>query len=310
MRPTLAGALLGLMLACGLVLVVAGLPMVRRPSLSTRLAPYLYDTPRPSRYLAEAPAPASAARQLLAPALQRAARTLQRFLGGQELLRRRLQRSGRSSTVEEFRVEQVVWGFGALLVALGAVTLLMARGAWGSPVSALALCCAAGIGGGLLPDLRLERDIAARERRILAELPTIAELLALAVAAGESAGGALERVVRLCSGQLSGELERALSAARSGTPVVMALHEVGARLDIAPVSRFLDGMVIAMERGTPLAEVLRAQAVDVRDAGKRALMESGGRKEIGMMIPVVFVVLPVTVVFALFPGFYGLTFLA
>jgi tight adherence protein C len=31
-------------------------------------------------------------------------------------------------------------------------------------------------------------------------------------------------------------------------------------------------------------------------------MESGGKKEIGMMVPVVFLVLPVTVLFAIYPG--------
>ena len=43
------------------------------------------------------------------------------------------------------------------------------------------------------------------------------------------------------------------------------------------------------------------------DMGKRALMEAGGRKEIAMMIPVVFLVLPVTIVFALFPGLANLS---
>jgi len=47
-------------------------------------------------------------------------------------------------------------------------------------------------------------------------------------------------------------------------------------------------VAIAIERGTPLAEVLRAQAVDVREAGKRQLLESAGRKEIAVMVPVVF----------------------
>ncbi len=51
--------------------------------------------------------------------------------------------------------------------------------------------------------------------------------------------------------------------------------------------------------------MLRAQAVDVREAGKRLLLESAGRREIGMMVPVVFLVLPITLLFALFPGFYG-----
>ncbi len=31
-------------------------------------------------------------------------------------------------------------------------------------------------------------------------------------------------------------------------------------------------------------------------------MEAGGRREIGMMVPVVFLVLPVTVLFAVYPG--------
>jgi tight adherence protein C len=56
-----------------------------------------------------------------------------------------------------------------------------------------------------------------------------------------------------------------------------------------------------------MAEVMRAQASDVRDLGRRELMESAGRKEIAMMVPVVFLVLPITVVFALFPGFFGLS---
>jgi tight adherence protein C len=51
-----------------------------------------------------------------------------------------------------------------------------------------------------------------------------------------------------------------------------------------------------------LADVLRAQAQDVREVGRRELMESGGRKEVAMMVPVVFFILPVTVVFAVFPS--------
>lgn len=64
----------------------------------------------------------------------------------------------------------------------------------------------------------------------------------------------------------------------------------------------------SVQRGTPLAEVLRAQAQDVREAGRRAVMEEGGKKEIAIMVPVVFLVLPVTILFAVFPGFTLLRF--
>ncbi len=142
---------------------------------------------------------------------------------------------------------------------------------------------------------------------MLAEFPTVAELLALAVTAGEGPVGALERVCRISGGELTEELRTALGEARTGASLVQALDGVAARTALAPLGRFADGVAIALERGTPLAEVLRAQAGDVREAAKRALLESGGRREIAMMVPVVFLVLPVTILFAVFPGFYGLT---
>jgi tight adherence protein C len=65
-------------------------------------------------------------------------------------------------------------------------------------------------------------------------------------------------------------------------------------------------MAVAVDRGTPLAAVLHAQAADAREAGRRALIESGARREVLMMVPVVFLILPVTVLFAFWPGVVGL----
>ena len=113
----------------------------------------------------------------------------------------------------------------------------------------------------------------------MAEFPTIAELLALAVAAGEGAVGALERVTRISRGELARELGRALADARAGASLVQALQGIATRTSLPPLARFVDGVAIAVERGTPLAEVLRAQAVDVREAGKRALAR--GRRSQG-----------------------------
>ena len=56
-----------------------------------------------------------------------------------------------------------------------------------------------------------------------------------------------------------------------------------------------------------LADVLHAQAADVREAGRRDLIERASRKEILMMLPVVFLVMPLVVVIAFWPGYVGLT---
>ena len=143
---------------------------------------------------------------------------------------------------------------------------------------------------------------------LVAVIWTVAELLALAVGAGEGAVGALDRVCRLSHGALSDELRRCLADARAGASLPVALHGLADRTGLMSLTRFVDGIVIAVERGTPLADVLRAQAQDVREEGRRLVMEAGGKKEIAMMVPVVFLVLPVTVLFAVYPGFSFLNF--
>ena len=299
---------LGALAGGGLLLAASGTPRARRPTLDDRLAPYLRDTPRPSRLLSSAQSltPFPTLERILRPVLGDAMRFLERWVGGVASVRRRLEQLGGDMTVEQFRAEQVIWGgFGLLAAVLLAVVELLGDGT--SAISVLGASVAFTVGGVLGRDRWLTHQVNAREERMLEEFPTVAELLALAVTAGEGPVGALERVNRISSGELSKELGRALGEARAGASLVQALDGVARRTSLAPLARFVDGVAIAVERGTPLAEVLRAQAVDVREAGKRLLLESAGKREIAMMVPVVFFVLPVTILFALFPGFYGLS---
>lgn len=296
------GAVVGAGFGLGWVLVFLGLPAQRRPGLDARLAPYLRDAVAPSRLLASMPRSRSRAAEVAAPLIGDLARWVDRIMGGSASVRRRLQRAGLAPDVEGFRGEQVVWGAlgGAVGTAL-AIFALVVRGAAVLPV--VMLVVASVLLGVIARDQWLTRQASAREQLMLAEFPTVAELLALAVSAGEGATGALDRVCRLSHGELSVELGRCLADARAGANLPTALQGLADRTGLVSLTRFVDGMVVAVERGTPLAEVLRAQAQDVREAGRRAVMEAGGRKEIAMMIPVVFLVLPVTVLFAVFPGF-------
>jgi tight adherence protein C len=308
----LTGAALGLGLGLGLAVAGSRLPALRRPTLEDRLAPYLRDAPRPSRLLAahRTYTPFPTLERILAPVLGDGVRLLERILGGGQTVRMRLEQAGRATTLEEFRAEQLLWGAAGLLGALVLSLVLVANGSADQPVVLLVLCLFAGMGGIVLRDRMLSAEVARREQRMMQEFPTVAELLALAVGAGEGPSGALERITAISRGELSRELARALADARSGASLVQALQGIATRTSLPALARFVDGVAVAVERGTPLADVLRAQAVDVREAGKRQLLETGGRKEIGMMVPVVFLVLPVTVVFALFPGIFGLSFTA
>ena len=302
------GALLGAVAGSGLALVVLRVSVLRRPQLDHRVLPYLRDLPLPDQGPASRAAsssPTSAAAGIFGPFLHSAADLVEHVMGGSTSVRRRLRRAGLDRTVQEFRIEQVVWGlvgFGAA-AALGLVRTV---GGVGSAGSALVLC-ALGFGCGVfLRDNRLSSQVKGRERQILIEFPTIAELLALSVAAGESPVSALDRVVRRSHGALSHDLAQVLARIRTGEPVGQAFESLAQATGLPVVARFATGITVAMERGTPLSDVLHAQAADVREAGRRLLIETAARKEIAMMAPVVFFVLPVTILFAFYPGVLGL----
>lgn len=295
-----AGALAGLLLGSGLVLLGA-FRQARRPTLERRLAPYLRAQRTGSSLLDGPVTPLAGMARLAAPFLADAVRLVGRLGSPAAELRRRLARAGRPETVEEFRAGQVVWGACGLAAGLaGALVVGTTKG--GPPVALAVLVVLAGLAAALARDWLLTRAVRAREARLMGELPTVAELLALAVGAGEGAAAALERVARTTSGELAAELRAVLADARAGLPLTAALDGLAARTGLPALARFAEGVAVALERGTPLAEVLRAQAQDVRADGRRALMEAGGRKEILQMLPVVFLQLPVTVAFAVFPS--------
>lgn len=286
MLPTWWGAVLGLGLGTGVLLLWAGVPMNRRVDLADRIEPYLDRAPRRSRLLRlDDPRPWHLA-DVVAPLTRRAATLLDRTLGGTGSVRSRLHRAGLAGDVEAFRTQQVLWGIGACVLAAGLGSVLWwTRGA--SVVALAVLVACAFLGGVVLRDTVLTRSARRRERRIMAEFPAVAELLALSVTAGEGTVQALERVTRLSSGDLAAELEICLAEARTGAPLPEALQALGRRTGLGPIARFVDGLVVAIQRGTPLGEVLRAQAADAREAARQSLIEEGGRREITMMMPVV-----------------------
>ena len=308
MSGHLFGAVLGSVAGLGLVLVAARVRAIHRPTLAMRVLPYVRDVPRLGRAAPmdePASSPVSAAAGVFGPVLRTAADVVERVLGGAASVRRRLGRAAIEKTVHDFRIEQVLWGLAGFAV-VAAYCLLTTLSGRGSTVSSLLLCFAGFATGVLARDTYLTSQVNARERKVTAEFPVLAELLALAVAAGESPVAALDRVVRRSGGELSRDLAGVLASVRTGEPVAHAFDRMAATTGVPTVARFAQGVAVAVERGTPLADVLHAQAADVREASRRELIEVAARKEIFMMVPVVFLILPVTVLIAFWPGVIGL----
>lgn len=304
MSTTLLGGVTGGMGALGLLLVVRSMVLRRRVDIGLRVMPYLRDIPQ---FAGGGPVGERDAVATGRGLLRWAGDSVDTIFGGAQSVRHRLARLGSPQSVHEFRIEQVAWGLAAF-GAVAAVLILRVASSGGTVLGSLLLCVTAFVFGVLLRDNRLSAQVRRHEARMLQELPALSELLALSVAAGEGPVAALERVVSRSSGVLSAELAVLLGQMRTGASAAQAFDDLARRSGLPEVRRFAEAVAVALERGTPLADLLHAQAGDIREAQRRQLIESGARKEIGMMIPIVFLVLPATVVVAFWPGVVGLSF--
>jgi tight adherence protein C len=288
----------------GLWLVIFRSPLMRATTFAQRIEPQLKAQNVESRLLRSGDqtlTPFGPLERILRPVVHDALAALGKLSPSPGATARRLAQAGINKSAIDFRAEQLLWAAAGFALALGLSLLGAASGRF-NPLFAALIIIGSAAAGFMLRDYWLGVQVRQREARMMAEFPSLAELMALAVGAGESATGALDRVCRSARGELAKEFSKILAETRAGKPLVLALQGFSSRTDLAPLVRFVDGIIVAVERGTPLADVLRAQAQDVRDTAKRDLMEAAGKKEIAMMVPLVFGVLPLTVVFAVFPG--------
>jgi tight adherence protein C len=139
-----------------------------------------------------------------------------------------------------------------------------------------------------------------------AEFPSIVELFAVLVSAGESPSTAMLRVTERADGEMSRKFAGALIELKNGKSLSQSLEALGGQVSSPTIRRFCDTLILAIERGTSLSEVLNRQVEEVRAGQHALLLTAAGKAEISLMIPVVFLILPISVLFALWPSYVSL----
>lgn len=296
--------LCGVALGLGLWLLLSVVPRIGRPRLAERIAPFLTDISAEARVVVarRSADPSPVLGLVAAPATRWLRNLLAEWLGGNEIIAKRLRQAGSTATVERFRGEQLAWAAAAFAVATALAVMAPSFAALPTVVRLAVPFLAAALAAAMC-DWLLSRRAKRRLARISSELPTVLEFLTLSLTAGEGMLDALRRVAGAGAGELPREIAGVVASVGAGIPLGQALAELRDGLDHPALSRALDQVIGAIERGAPLAAVLRSQAGDARDAAKRTIIELAGRKEIAMLVPLVFLILPVTIAFALFPGY-------
>lgn len=84
--------------------------------------------------------------------------------------------------------------------------------------------------------------------------------------------------------------------------LVERLQSVVLHAEHSPTQRIANALIVSSERGTPIVEVLQSLAQEIRSESRRQLLEIAAKKDVQMMLPVVFGILPSITAIALFPA--------
>lgn len=139
-------------------------------------------------------------------------------------------------------------------------------------------------------------------RQIDAELPDLIDLACGALLTGQSLHAAIERVASRSNSIVASELQVFLRNVSLGQSLSSELAALCERKPTAAMKEFVNKISLSIARGTPLAESFEALSASLRERRGFDLLKRAGANETKMLIPLVALVLPTTVLFALYPS--------
>lgn len=220
-------------------------------------------------------------------------------------IQERLEKIGRGNHYAEFRSRQFTMASASACAGAVGLTFLAS-----STFATLVISYSIFLGVCVLVDRHLSVEVVRYRLSVESEFAALIEMLTLSLSAGETPLSAMARLSRHSRSALGREFIIVVDSVRQGSPFHVALDAMGRRIDSVLIRRFVDALITAMLRGAPLVDVLQRHAAEARQNQRNILMDKAGKAEISMMVPVVFLILPVSVLFALWPSLTHLNFFA
>ncbi len=138
--------------------------------------------------------------------------------------------------------------------------------------------------------------------KVLLEIPDFASILWFALSAGESLDSALRIATSRGNGYVATEFQQLLAKVDHGSLLQHELENLALESKAEQIRELATKLAVALVNGTPMAALLGDFVLSVNSTLRAILLAKAGKNETKMMIPLVFVILPVTVMFAMFPS--------
>ena len=145
-----------------------------------------------------------------------------------------------------------------------------------------------------------------KESELNEELVNILQMLSIMISAGESPMMALRYISQRSVGYIPELIDQSFSKYESGRNLAQTLEQIAIATGSSQVRRLTNSIQIAIQRGTPILDVLNNQVQSLNKQINLALLKKSGKSEIALLIQVVFLILPVSISFAIWPSIYGL----
>lgn len=208
--------------------------------------------------------------------------------------------NGRS--YREFRYVQFITSISFALIPI----FLMAIGIFNF-ASGIGLSMIFGASVYFFMDRKLTTDVNNQRLQIESEFPSVIEILTLAISAGDTPISAFSRVAFNSNSLISKSMKEVIHKVKAGAPFHRALDEFSQSSKSIMIRRFVDALVISMTRGAPIVDVLHRHVAEARINHRNLVLNKAAKAEITMMIPIVFLILPISVLFALWPSMTNLS---
>ena len=138
------------------------------------------------------------------------------------------------------------------------------------------------------------------------ELVALMQVAIVLISAGETPINSVKLAAERAEGVIAQTLNKAFSRNFNNVEIVKILRLIAREAKSDSLNRMALSIQNAIDRGAPLIDVLQNQIRAMQSKNHAHLLKIAGRRELLLLLPVVFILMPISILFVIWPSIYQL----